>query len=147
MRLFVAVCAGLALGGIGAFAALSASAGGKASPSISFVAPSPDEGATVNGDSVTFKFTYTKKPKQTRSLVCSLSGPTSSEAACDTPTASQANRSQSSKSYSGLPNGSYTFTVSLLVNGGTATATRHFDIFFLQSTPTPTPETTPTPSP
>ena len=29
MRLFVAVCAGLALGGIGAFAALSASAGGR----------------------------------------------------------------------------------------------------------------------
>jgi hypothetical protein len=37
--------------------------------------------------------------------------------------------SQSGKSYGGLANGSYTFSVSLsLTDGGTASATRHFTI-------------------
>jgi streptogramin lyase len=97
-------------------------------PTIAFVSPSPDEAATLTTDSVAFKFAYNKKPKATGTLVCALAGPTPSSGACDAPLASGAG-SQSGKSYSGLANGSYTFTVTLtLRNGGTATATRLFSI-------------------
>ena len=80
-------------------------------------------------NSVTFAFRYKKKPKATRTLTCTLSGPTSASGACDAPVASGAKGSRSGKSYSGLANGSYTFTVSLiLTDGGTASATRHFTV-------------------
>jgi alpha-tubulin suppressor-like RCC1 family protein len=100
-----------------------------APPAITFVPPSPDEGATVTSNSVSFAFTYTKKPQATETLVCTLSGPTSSSGPCDSPVAFGDKGSQSGKSYTGLANGQYTFTVSLtLTDGGTASATRHFTV-------------------
>jgi hypothetical protein len=97
-------------------------------PRITFISPSPSEGATLTTNSVEFAFTYNRTPKQTQSLVCTLSGPTSASGACDAPVASGSG-SQSGKSYGGLANGSYTFTVSLtLTDGGTASATRHFNV-------------------
>ena len=100
-----------------------------ARPEITLVSPSPGEGATLTSNSVSFEFTYNRKPKATQSLVCALSGPTSSSGACDTPVAFGDKGSQSGKSYSGLANGSYTFTVShTLTDGGTALATRHFTV-------------------
>ena len=98
-------------------------------PTIAFVSPSPAEGAALTSDSVAFKFTYNRKPKATDTLVCTLSGPTSSTGPCDAPVAAGTKGSQSGKSYSCLANGTYTFTVSLtLTDGGTASATRHFTI-------------------
>ena len=98
-------------------------------PTVTFVSPSPAEGATLTTNSVAFAFTYNKKPKATRTLTCTLSGPTSASGACDPPVAFGAKGSRSGKSYSGLASGSYTFTVSLtLTDGGTASATRHFTV-------------------
>src|SRR5262245_54640716 len=68
-------------------------------PAITFVSPSPGEGATLTTDSVQFAFTYNRKPKQTRSLICGLSGPTSSSGACDAPTAIAGDGSRSGTSY------------------------------------------------
>jgi Domain of unknown function (DUF5050) len=96
-------------------------------PAVTFIDPSPSEGATLTTSSVQFAFTYNRTPTQTHSLVCSLSGPTSSSGPCDAPVASGTG-SQSGKSYSGLANGSYTFSVTLKANGGMASATRHFNI-------------------
>jgi hypothetical protein len=96
-------------------------------PAITFIDPSPSEGATLTTSSVQFAFTYNRTPAETHSLVCSLSGPTSSSGPCDAPVASGTG-SQSGKSYSGLANGSYTFTVSLKAKGGQGSATRHFSI-------------------
>ena len=79
-------------------------------PAITFVSPpSPAQGATLTTNSVSFKFTYNRKPKATRTLVCALSGPTSSSGPCDPPTAPGADGSQSGASYGGLANGAYTF--------------------------------------
>jgi hypothetical protein len=100
-----------------------------APPAITFLPPSPAEGATLTSSSVSFAFTYTKKPKATETLVCTLSGPTSSSGPCEAPVAFGDKGSQSGTSYSGLSNGSYTFTVSLtLTDGGMASATRHFTV-------------------
>jgi len=108
--------------------ALSLPAGAANRPTITFVSPSPSEGATLTSNSVSFAFTYNRKPKQTQTLTCSLSGPTSSSGPCDAPVASGTG-SRSGKSYSGLANGSYTFSVLLtLTDGGTATASRQFTI-------------------
>ena len=99
-----------------------------ASPAITFVPPSPAEGATLTTSAVQLAFTYNRIPNATESLVCALAGPTSSSDACDAPVASGPG-SQSGKSYSGLVSGSYTFTVSLtLEDGGTASATLHFTV-------------------
>ena len=98
-------------------------------PTVTFVSPSPAEGATLTTNSVAFAFTYNKKPKATRTLTCTLSGPTSASGACDPPVAFGEKGSRSGKSYSGLASGSYTFTVSLiLTDGGTASATRQFTV-------------------
>jgi len=105
----------------------AAASGAPNKPAITFVDPSPSEGATLTTSSVQFAFTYNRTPGETHSLVCSLSGPTSSSGPCDTPVASGAG-SQSGKSYSGLANGSYTFSVTLKAKGGVASATRHFSI-------------------
>ena len=72
-----------------------------------------------------FAFTYNKPPKQVKGLTCTLSGPTASSGGCDAVVASGSG-SQSGKSYSGLANGSYTFSVSDA--SGPASATRHFTI-------------------
>ena len=117
------VAAAAVVGVVAAFASAASS------PTITFVAPSPAEGATLTSNSVSFAFTYNKKPTATRTLVCALSGPTASSGPCDAPDASGANGSRSGKSYSGLANGDYTLKVSLtLTDGGTAAATRHFTI-------------------
>ena len=100
-----------------------------ASPAITFVSPSPDEGETLTTNAAQFAFTYNRIPNATESLVCALAGPTSSSGACDSPTAFGDKGSQSGKSYIGLVSGSYTFTVSLtLEDGGTASATLHFTV-------------------
>ena len=98
-------------------------------PAITFISPSPSEGATLTTNSVQFAFTYNRKPKASRTLVCTLTGPTSSSGPCDAPVASGKKGSQSGTSYSGLANGEYTFTVSLtLTDCGTASAQRHFTV-------------------
>src|SRR5262245_61588919 len=95
-----------------------------AAPTITFVSPSPSDGATLTTNAVALAFTYNRTPRQTRTLVCALAGPTSSSGACDTPVAFGPG-SQSGKSYSSLANGSYTFSVALtLTDGATVTATR-----------------------
>jgi hypothetical protein len=109
-------------------ALVAAFASAASRPTIAFVSPSPAEGATLTSNSVSFAFTYNKMPKSTRTLVCTLSGPTASSGPCDAPVASGSG-SRSGKSYSGLANGDYTFTVSLsLTDGGTASATRRFTV-------------------
>ena len=120
--LLVAVSALLLLG--------AAQASAAATPAITFVSPpSPAEGATLTTNSVSFEFTYNRKPKATRRLVCALSGPTSSSGPCDAPTAFGADGSQSGASYSCLADGSYTLSVALsLTDSGTASATRHFTV-------------------
>ena len=111
------------------FVVLAAAAGASNSPSITFVSRSPSEGATLTTSSVAFKFTYNRKPNATKTLTCTLMGPTPSSGACDAPAASGSGDSQSGKSYSGPANGSYTFTAKLtLTDGGTASATRHFTV-------------------
>jgi hypothetical protein len=107
-----------------------ASGAGKSNrPAITFISPSPSEGATLATNSVQFAFTYNRRPKQTQTLVCALSGPTSSSGACDAPAEFGTKGSVSGKAYTGLANGSYTFVVSLtLTDGGTTSATRHFTI-------------------
>ncbi len=89
-------------------------------PTITFVFTSPAEGATLTVHRVEFYFTYNRTRKQTRTLLCDLSGPISISGFCDDPTAIPNGGSLSHKGYSALPNGSYTFTVSLtLTDGGT----------------------------
>jgi hypothetical protein len=114
---------GLAARPAGASGALSSS------PVISFVSPSPAEGATtLTTSAVRFAFTYNRTPKQTTSVACTLAGPTSSSGPCDAPVAAGTG-SASAKSYSGLAAGSYTFSVTLtLTDGGHASATRHFTV-------------------
>src|SRR5215204_5438319 len=117
--------AGLAL----AAALIVPSSASAAAPTIAFVSPSPAEGTTVTTDSVQIGLTYDRKPNATATLVCALSGPTSSSGACDAPVAAGAKGSRSGKSFSGLANGSYTFTATLaLTDGGTASATRRFRV-------------------
>ena len=121
----------------GALAALTAlgvamlvSAVATAAPSsITFGSPSPVEGATLTTDSVAFAFTYPKKPSATKTATCALVGPTASSGSCNAPVADGSKGAKSGKSYTGLANGSYTLTVSLVLSdGGEATATRHFTI-------------------
>ena len=62
--------------------------------------------------------------------MCDLTGPTASSAPCDPTVAFGSNGSQSGISYSGLANGSYALTASLISNGGgvQTSATRHFTV-------------------
>ena len=114
--------------GVGVVAAV-AFAGPGNSPAITFASPSPGEGATLTSRSATFAFSYNRTTKQTRSLVCSLSGPsTSLSAPCDD-LVNITGGARADKSYSNLANGSYTVTAKLtLTDGGTASATRQFTI-------------------
>src|SRR6478609_8029399 len=106
--------------GLAGFPATSASAAPPSRPAIT-ITSGPSEGATVTSSRVAFAFTYNRTPKQTRKLNCTLSGPTPSSTACDPPTAFGTSRSSSGKSYTGLANGRYTFSVSLtLTDKGTA---------------------------
>src|SRR6187551_2841338 len=123
--LLLSLAAAVAVGSVTALA----SAGPGNRPALTVISPSPTDGATLTSDTVSFAFTYNRKPSETGTLTCSLSGPTSSTGACDAPTALGKKDSQSGKSYSGLANGSYTFTASLtLTDGGTASATRQFTV-------------------
>jgi hypothetical protein len=118
---------------------LASAAPSGSSSGIAFLSPSPANAASLTSNAVSFKFTYNRKPTATKSLVCTLEGPTasaSSSADCDAPVAAGEKGSQSGKSYSGLANGSYTFTVSLtLTDGGTASATRRFSIAVRPASP------------
>ena len=100
-----------------------------APPAITFVPPSPAEGATLTTNAVQFAFTYNRQPKATASLECDLSGPTSSSGPCDTPVSAGEQQSSSGTSYSNLASGDYTFIVALtLEDGGTASATLQFTV-------------------
>ena len=125
--MLVAVAAAMLV--VGVAAALASAGASPKRPAITFVSPSPAENATVTSSSVTLWFTYNRTTKQTKTLSCTLSGPTSSSGSCQGPDPFGTEGSQSSNSYSGLANGSYTFTVALtLTDGGTASATRHFSV-------------------
>jgi hypothetical protein len=63
----VAVAAVALVGIVSAFAAAATG------PPITFVSPSPAEGATLTTNSVEFAFTYNRKPNATETLVCALS--------------------------------------------------------------------------
>jgi hypothetical protein len=124
--LFVALAALTAVG----VATLASAAATAAPPTITFVSPSPAEGATLTSNAVSFTFTYPRKPNQAKTFDCELTGPTASSGPCDPTVAFGTNGSQSGISYSGLANGSYALTASLISNGGAvqATATRHFTV-------------------
>jgi hypothetical protein len=97
-------------------------------PAITLVNPSPVEGATLTTGEVSFAFTDNRTPKQTASLSCTLAGPTAASVPCAAPM-SNPNGSSSSAAYSGLANGSYTFTATLvLTDGGTVTVSRSFAV-------------------
>lgn len=116
----VAILIGLTAGGI-AYASNV--------PAITLVPPSPAEGQTLTTNSVQFAFTYNRRPNATKSLTCDLSGPTSSSGPCDAPVADGKLGSSSGASYTGLADGSYTFTATLaLTDGGTASVVRHFTV-------------------
>jgi hypothetical protein len=103
-KLLLASAVAVALVGFGT--AVAAGAPKPNRPTITFVSPSPSEGATLTTNSFTFAFTYNRTAKQTQSLTCTLSGPTSSSGACDALTAIPGDGSNSGKSYSGLAGGS-----------------------------------------
>lgn len=66
--------------------------------------------------------------KQTLSLTCTLAGPTASSAPCTTPAAIKGGES-SGASYSGLRNGTYTFTATFTqTDGATAAVSRSFTV-------------------
>ena len=110
---------------IAAFATSPASAA--ANPKVTFVLPSVGAGETIHTSDATFTFTVNRQVKAIASLTCALSGPTAHAGACDRATAVNRNTSRNGVSYSGLADGSYTFTVSLrLTDGGRASATRSF---------------------
>ena len=111
------------------FSAVASAVGRPTAPTMTFISPSPSEGATLATNAVSFAFTYNRAPRLTKALTYELSGPTASSGACDTPTALKGGSSRSGKSFSDLANGSYTFTVSLTcIDGSSATATRHFTV-------------------
>ena len=116
---------------VGVVTAVASAAGKPNNPAITFVSPpSPAEGATMNTHSVTFKFTYNRTTNQTQALTCSLrlGQTTVSSGPCDD-LVNITGGAQADKSYSGLANGDYTFTVTLtLTDGGTTAATRQFTI-------------------
>ena len=96
---------------------------------VTFVAPTPAEGGTLTTDATSIASTWDKKTNQTRSVSCALTGPTPSSSACSQPASAPGGSASSGVSYSGLDNGSYTFTVNVTVNGGqTTTAVRHFTV-------------------
>jgi hypothetical protein len=122
-KLLAAVLVAVAAGVLAAVASASSA------PAITLVSPSPTEGQTLTTNSVQFAFSYNRKPNATQSLICDLSGPTPSSGPCDTPVAQGKFGSTSGASYSGLADGSYTFTVTLhLTDGGTTSAERHFTV-------------------
>jgi hypothetical protein len=77
---------------------------------ISFVAPSPPDGASVGVD-VDFAFTINRTAKSVPALLCELSGPTASSGSCDPVTSIERKLSASGVSYTDLAAGTYTLTV------------------------------------
>src|SRR5262245_40118053 len=125
MRRFIPAAALAALVLIGLLTTLASAA----SVSITFVSPSPAAGAILTTDSVAFAFTYPRKPSATAALTCALAGPTSSSGTCTAPVAEGSKGSKSGKSFSGLANGAYTFTVTLILgDGGVHAASRAFTV-------------------
>lgn len=125
-RRWLAALAVLALAGLPGAAQASVM---KAKPAVTFVSPSPAQGATLTTNSVQFAFTYNRTPKETQTLGCILTGGTvSSKVACNAPVAIKGG-SSSGASWSNLPNGAYTFTVAgTLVNGTNFTGELQFTV-------------------
>ena len=109
------------------FSAAIASAAVPNRPTIGFISPSPSEGATLTTNSVRSRSRTTgRRSRRGRSSAPSRGRPPRRVPAT---LLSHGTGSESGKSYSGLANGAYTFTVTLsLTDGGTASATRHFTI-------------------
>ena len=125
--LFVTVVAAVLVGFI---TALASAAPKPNNPTITFVAPSPSATPPLTTNSVSFAFTYNRKPGATVELLCTLEGPTPfAERDCTDPTVLGSGSQSVNNDYSGLANGAYTFTVSLaLSDGGTASASRSFTV-------------------
>ena len=99
-----------------------------APPAITFVSPTPPSGSTVTTNAVSIAFRYNRTPARTRSVTCTLSGPTASTKPCSAPAAA-AGGARSGVSYTGLADGAYTFRVTVrLNNGNTFRATRSFTV-------------------
>jgi hypothetical protein len=98
-------------------------------PEVTFVEPSTPDGATVTDGNAGFTFTVNRLPILIKSLTCTLTpAPPGATTGCATPTRVGL-KSKSSKSYTGLPDGDYTFTVTARMKlGGSATATRTFTV-------------------
>jgi hypothetical protein len=92
---------------------------------ISFVEPSPSEGASVGVD-VEFAFTINRTARSVRSLSCDLSGPSASSVPCDPVIEIDRKLSASGVTYTGLAAGTYTLTVSPASGGGIDPVSRTF---------------------
>jgi predicted outer membrane repeat protein len=129
--LVLSLAAAVVVGVVAAFA--SAATKPPSKPTITFASPpSPNDGATLTTtNSGSFAFSYNRTATQTTTLTCALVGPTPTSTPltrCDAVTAIPGGGgSLSGMPFSGLPDGAYTFTVTLtLTDHGTASATRHF---------------------
>jgi hypothetical protein len=100
---------------VGPFAGLASA--DPAAPVITFTSPpSPAAEAMVTTNSVSFTFVYDHKPNQTTSVTCALAGQTSfSPAPCSAVTEVDTGSQSANNTYSSLANGSYTFTVSVVL--------------------------------
>jgi hypothetical protein len=94
---------------------------------ISFVDPSPAEGASVGVD-VRFAFTIDRTAKSVKSLSCDLSGPTAQSSPCDAVIDIDRKLSASGVSYAGLAAGTYTLTVTAMSGGGIDPVSRTFTV-------------------
>lgn len=118
-------------------------------PKIAFVegaGGSTPNGATVTDGNARFVFTVDRQPRSITSVSCTLTGPSGSvdQPACGTKVAFTVGTkkgykitSKITKTYNGLGEGSYTFSVTVtLSDGGSATsATRTFTVEFANTPP------------
>jgi hypothetical protein len=124
-RLFVTVLAAV----VAVFIVASVAGAGLGKPVITFVSPSPDDGATVASSTVQYAFTINRASKQILAISCAVSGPTSWSGKCFAPKSLPGNTSTSGVVLSKLRNGRYTFDAKLyLSDGNVVAATRVFAV-------------------
>ena len=111
-----------------AFVGIVSGVASGARPAITWCLRRPAKGRRLTSNSVSFEFTYTRKPKATTVTICALSGPTSSPGRA-TPVAFWGEGIAIGQVIQRPRERPYPFTVSLtLTDGGTASATRHFTV-------------------